>query len=283
MNKNDGAPDALIQIGMFRTDVALTDAQIQRYAPAAFTCQTEDLAGNEVLSTIDIINALRKEGFEPVEVCQARTRAIGISALAKHMVRLRHPKALKNDEGSCEIVLVNDPVGARSVQLMSGFFITACSNALIAGDANADFRLRHDALAIDDVVKACQRMVKDFERVIHQINRWKAIPLNRPQQELFARGAAVLRFGEDAQPDPAKLLRVRRWEENRKNNLWTTFNRVQENVVKGHIERVSANGRPNRTRAISGVTANVKINTELWELAECYASMIKQSDTSVKR
>jgi hypothetical protein len=160
---------------------------------------------------------------------------------------------------------------------------TDCGNALIAGDANADFRLRHGALAIDDVVKACQRMVKDFERVIHQIKRWKAIPLNRPQQELFARGTAVLRFGEDAQPDPAKLLRVRRWKENRKNDLWTTFNRVQENMVKGHIERVSANGRPNQTRAISGVTANVKINTELWELAECYASIIKQSDTSTQR
>jgi hypothetical protein len=132
MNKNDGAPDALIQIGMFRSDAALTDAQIQRYAPAAFTRQTEDKAGNESVSTLDIINALRKEGFEPVEVCQARTRDIGRSALAKHMVRLRHPKALKNDEGSCEVVLVNDPVGAHSVQLMSGFFITACGNALIA-------------------------------------------------------------------------------------------------------------------------------------------------------
>ena len=192
MNKNDGAPDALIQIGVFRTDVALTDAQIKRYAPAAFTRQTEDKAGNESVSTLDIINALRKEGFEPVEVCQARTSAIGRSALAKHMVRLRHPKALKNDEGSCEVVLVNDPVGARSVQLMSGFFITACSNALIAGDANADFRLRHIALAIDDVVNTCKRVMKDFQRIIHQIRRWKTIPLNRPQQELFAQGAAVL-------------------------------------------------------------------------------------------
>ena len=180
MNKNNSASDASRHLGVFRSDVGLTDAQIQRYAPAAFTRQTADKAGNEGVSTLDIINALRKEGFEPVEVCQARTRAIGRSALAKHMVRLRHPKALKNDDGSCEVVLVNDPVGARSVQLMSGFFITACSNALIAGDASADFRLRHGALAIDDVVKACQRMVKDFERVIHQISRWKAIPLNRP-------------------------------------------------------------------------------------------------------
>jgi hypothetical protein len=283
MNKNDGAPDALIQIGVFRTDVALTDAQIKRYAPAAFTRPNDYKAGDEGVSTIDLVNVLRKEGFEPVEVCQARTRAIDRSALAKHMVRLRHPKALKNADGSCEVVLVNNPVGARSVQLMSGFFATAFSNALIAGDANADFRRRRGALAEEDVVNTCKRVMKDFERVIHQIRRWKTIPLNRPQQELFAHAAAVLRFGEDAPLDPAKLLRLRRWGDHRKNDLWATFNRVQENVVKGRIERFSANGRPNQTRAISGVTANVKINTELWKLAECYASIIKQSDTSTQR
>ena len=34
----------------------------------------------------------------------------------------------------------------------------------------------------------------------------------------------------------------------------------------------------NRTRAISGVTENVKISTALWERAGYYANFIKQSD-----
>lgn len=73
MNKKDSAPDALRHLGMFRSDEALTDAQIQRYAPAALTRQTEYKAGHEGLSTVDIINALRKEGFP---LCQTTCREV---------------------------------------------------------------------------------------------------------------------------------------------------------------------------------------------------------------
>src|SRR3546814_20077482 len=59
----------------------------------------------------------------------------------------------------------------------------------------------------------------------------------------------------------------RRFEE-RKADLWSTFNRVQENFIKGGLSGRAANGRQQRTRAVQGIDQNLKLNRALWMLAE---------------
>ena len=56
--------------------------------------------------------------------------------------------------------------------------------------------------------------------------------------------------------------------EDRRDDLWTTFNRLQENLVKGGLEGRSRNGRATRTRPVNGIDQNVKLNRALWVLAE---------------
>jgi hypothetical protein len=53
-------------------------------------------------------------------------------------------------------------------------------------------------------------------------------------------------------------------------DLWTVFNRVQENMMRGGLEGLSANGRRIRTGGIRAMGSTVKVNTSLWELAESY-------------
>jgi hypothetical protein len=65
--------------------------------------------------------------------------------------------------------------------------------------------------------------------------------------------------------------------------LWTTFNRVQENVIRGGLSaRAPAtieNGRRVRgrrvtTREVTGIDQDVKLNKSLWILGERMAELL---------
>jgi len=51
-------------------------------------------------------------------------------------------------------------------------------------------------------------------------------------------------------------------------DLWTTFNRVQENIIKGGVRGRNATGKRTTTRAVNGIDQGVKLNRALWVLAE---------------
>ncbi len=63
------------------------------------------------------------------------------------------------------------------------------------------------------------------------------------------------------------MLVPRRWDD-RKSDLWSIFNRVQENLVKGGLTGRTANGRRQRTRPVQGIDQNLRLNRALWMLAE---------------
>jgi hypothetical protein len=47
-----------------------------------------------------------------------------------------------------------------------------------------------------------------------------------------------------------------------------TFNRLQENLIKGGLRGRSANGRRQSTRAVQGIDSDIRLNRSLWLLAE---------------
>ena len=51
-------------------------------------------------------------------------------------------------------------------------------------------------------------------------------------------------------------------------DLWTTFNRVQENIIKGGVRGRNATGKRVTTRAVNGIDQDIKLNRALWVLAE---------------
>ena len=51
-------------------------------------------------------------------------------------------------------------------------------------------------------------------------------------------------------------------------DLWTCLNKVQENLLRGGLSHRTASGRRTRTRAISSIAEDVRINGRVWDLAE---------------
>lgn len=111
-------------------------------------------------------------------------------------------------------------------------------------------------------------MLGIFDRVEEKRDAMQSLMLLPPAQQALAQAALTYRFGEDHQPVTApQILFPRRWQ-NESNDLWTTYQRIQENLIKGGLSGRSAKGGRTHTRAVRGIDGDVKLNRALWVMAE---------------
>ncbi len=260
----------------FRSDVALSNDQIARYAPSILAREAHESRGDRYafIPTIEVLDGLRLEGFQPFEVRQTRCRDAGKRDFTKHLLRLRHPDAFKAAGEVPEIVLLNSHDGTSSYQLLAGFFRFVCSNGLIAGDVCNDIRIRHSGNVVQDVIEGSYRVLDNIKQVESRIDAYKGTQLTFDERVAFADAAVELRWGSDESGKSLapiysqdQLLRPQRWDD-RGNDLWKTFNVVQEHLLQGGVQGRSSNGRRTRTREVAGVNENVKLNRALWTLAD---------------
>lgn len=261
----------------FRSGSPLSNDQIARYAPSVLAAEAHSSRGERYafIPTINVVEGMRNEGFLPYEVKQTRVRDQSKREFTKHMVRFRQADQIgaKVGEEVPEIVLLNSHDGTSSYQLMAGFFRMVCSNGLIAGSVSNDIRIRHSGNVVSDVVEGATRVLEDIQIAAGSIEEFKAITLNRDEQIAYANAALQLRYDDGKSPiEAGALLTARRWED-RKDDLWTTFNRVQESVIQGGVRGRNANGRRMSTRAVAGVNENVRLNRALWTLTDQLAKL----------
>ena len=257
----------------FRSNEPLTNDQIARYAPSVLAEEAHESRGERYafIPTIHVLEGLRKEGFQPFDVRQTKCRDEGKRDFTKHLIRLRHADAITSQGEVPEIVLLNSHDGTSSYQLLAGLFRFVCQNGLIAGDICNDIRVRHSGRVVDDVIEGSYRVLDNIRLVQDRVEQYRAIDLAPEEQNAFAQSAALLRWDENKVPvDAERILAVRRWED-RKTDLWTTFNRAQENLLNGGLRGRTTTGKRTTTRAVGGVNENVKLNKALWTLADSLA------------
>jgi len=259
---------------VYRGQEALSNDTIGYYAPSVLAEAAHESRGERYsfIPTIQVIDGLRAEGFEPYEVRQTRVRDESKREHTKHLVRLRHASALASKDEVPEIILLNSHDGSSSYRLFAGVFRFICANGLIAGDVIDDVRVRHSGNIVDDVIEGSYRVLETASHIADRIESYKAISLSESEQTVFANAALTLRWGDNPPIVAGSVLRAKRYGDV-KADLWTTFNRVQENMIKGGIAGRSSTGRQVRTRAVGGVTENVKLNRALWSLADGLAKI----------
>jgi len=256
---------------VLRSNHPLSDDQIRAVAPSIFADTPHESRSERYsyIRTAAVLTELRKEGFQPFMVCQTRVRHEDRRDYTKHMLRLRHESQINGDEAN-EIVLINSHDGTSSYQMLAGMFRFVCQNGLVCGDTVADVRVHHKGNVIDQVIEGAYEVLHGFEQVQDSRDGMRAIALDDGEAEVFARSALVLKYDEPGKALPiteSQILRPRRFEDTHA-DLWSTFNRVQENLVKGGLTGRSANGRQQRTRPVQGIDQNVRLNRALWLLAE---------------
>jgi hypothetical protein len=183
-----------------------------------------------------VLTELRKEGFQPFMVCQTRVRQEDRRDYTKHMLRLRHASQINGAEAN-EIILLNSHDGTSSYQMLAGMFRFVCQNGLVCGDTFADVRVPHKGNVTDHVIEGAYEVLHGFERVQDSRDAMRVITLDDGEAEVFARSALTLKYDDPGKTLPiteSQILRPRRFDDNRA-DLWSIFNRVQENLVKGGL------------------------------------------------
>lgn len=253
-----------------RSDTGLTHDQMRSVAPSIYAAAAHESrsARYTYVPTSIVLNGLLEQDFHPVMVAQSRCRVEGKRDFTKHLVRLR--KGVNNVVGKevPEIILLNSHDGTTSYQMLAGMFRFVCLNGMVCGDGE-EIRVHHKGDIVSNVIEGAFAVVKNFDRALGSVDSMKQIALNPSEQNAFARASLVAKYGEQpAYPvTEAQVLEVRR-SEDRGADLWSTFNRAQEALVRGGLESRSATNRRTRTRAITGITQNVALNRALWTLAD---------------
>lgn len=264
---------------VLRREQPLSEDQMRGAAPSIFA-EGKHASRSErytYIPTIDVLRGLRKQGFEPYMVAQGASRIEGKAAYTKHMVRMRHAGQVQTRPEVNEIILINSHDGASAYQMLAGMFRLVCCNGLVVGEVVKDIRIPHKGNVQSQVIEGAFRVLDEFEAVEAHAEAMKALQLEPPEEIAFATAALALRFGERSveeggglRPAPVtadQLIEARR-PEDQGHNLWTTFQRVQENVIRGGQAGRSARGRRLQTRPVGSIDRGVSLNRALWMLAE---------------
>ncbi len=264
---------------VLRADIPLTEDQMRAAAPSIFATGKHASRSERYtyIPTIEMLRGLKREGFEPFMVAQGASRVEGKAEFTKHMIRMRHAGRVQARPEANEIILINSHDGASSYQMLAGLLRFVCCNGLVVGDVVDDIRIPHKGDIKGEVIEGALRVLDKFETVKEHTEAMKSLQLQPAEEIAFATAALALRFGERSvqetgghRPAPVtaeQLIEARR-PEDVGHSLWTTFQRVSENVIRGGQPGRSARGRRLQTRPVGSIDRSVSLNRALWMLAE---------------
>lgn len=259
----------------------LTDEALRRLVPSAFAERPYGGMSDRYafVPTSKVITALRTEGFEPIEATQSVARKEGKQGYTKHLIKFARvdTQVAKVGDSIAQVCLVNSHDGSSIYELLAGLWRLACSNGLMVseGDYNS-VSVRHSGDIVGAVIDGSFKVIESAAQAGERAAQWKAITLNPDEAHAFADAALKLRWdGSETHHAPitAERLLMPRREEDRGQDLWTAFNRVQESLVKGGNRGRTATGRRHTTRPVKAIGDNVKLNRALWTLAESMAKL----------
>lgn len=236
------------------------------FAPAAH----ERLSSSYTfVPTAQILDALRQAGFFPVEARQARTRAAS-PLHARHLIRLRRKlETVSLREVVPELWFANSHDGGQSVSIRAALYRAICCNGLVISvGVFPAVRVLHRGDILDDIVRGALEMSERFGVLATLVERMEHTQLAEPERLEFAAQALAVRYPNDppGTMTPSELLKPRR-PQDVGSDLWRTTNVVQEALLQGGIVRRAPGKRLTRTRALTAIREQFRVNSALWDLA----------------
>ena len=250
----------------------LTIEQMRETCPAIFATSPSKRASDRYsfIPTIDIVNTIMSFGWFPVEV-NSQGRGDKVHAVHSVWFENEHSRTI-SDFGmlSPQIVLINSHNCQRRFKLTMGFLRKVCSNGLVVGENFSNQTITHlgvDASTLEESVAA---IAGEFATVMDSVDRYSQIAMSDDRKAEFADRAMELRFKTE-RPFDSKLLLATRREADNHADLFTTFNVVQENLMRGGIEYRNAT-RKTTLRALTNVSRKMDTNSKLWDLMDEFAT-----------
>jgi hypothetical protein len=222
------------------------------------------------------------QDWYPVSVSEASVRDEDKEGYQQHLVKFRHfDDLLHPQENAVELLLFNSHDRSKSFTISAGIYRFVCSNGLVIADSVFEsYKIKHLGDKESDVATAVANITAVKPKLMQKIQMLESIKLTQLEQESFAKSSIPLRFDKHLQIDYKDLLVPHR-DEDTKDDLYTTLNVIQENLLRGNISGVNKDtGRRFTSKEIKSISKDVEVNQGLWDIAERIA-FIKQPEIAL--
>ena len=221
------------------------------------------------------MSVIQSQNWYPVSVQQSNVMDDDKEGYQRHLVRFRHFDDLLNPkDNAVEILLFNSHDRSSTFSISIGIYRFVCSNGLVVADSVFEsYKIKHIGDRYNDVQNAINNITAYKPLLQEKIEKFEAITLSKGERESFARSSIPLRFDKHLQVDYNDLLVPHR-EEDTKDDLYTTLNVIQENLLRGKISGFNKEtGRRFTSREITSIPKDIDVNQGLWDMAERIASI----------
>jgi len=259
----------------------ITDTELMANAPSIFAQQAMPGVSSRYtfLPTSRVVEAMRSEGWKPIEARQSHPRTAGRVGYQLHQVRFqRRDQVAEVGEFAPEVILLNSHDRSSGYELRAGMFRFICRNGLLVADSLIPaIHVRHTGQELGRIIEASSTILGQLPRIAERVASFRSVNLSDAEANQFAAQALALRYTDPALAPirSEQLLAPRRYED-AGSDLWAVTNKVGENLLRGGMRdtsRVNRSGKPFRPmRQTVGLGANVDINLGIWALAESFRS-----------
>jgi hypothetical protein len=243
--------------------------QIREAAPSVFTeAKAEHLTDKYIQTpTVRVVEDLMSLGWEVNKVQEVNSKKY--KGFQKHLLVFSHPDIMINgangDNSQPQILLTNSHDGKNAFNFRVGIFRFICSNGLVISEADfSNVSIRHTNYTFESLQTKVSELISKLPGLVNKINLFKTKTLTDVQMQQFAKKACELRTKQTV--NIMDVLTATRTEDEG-NDLWAVFNRVQEKIMGGGF---SYGAKNRKSRSIKNFQQDIKLNEQLFELAEAY-------------
>tara|TARA_A100001035_G_scaffold194223_1_gene155327 strand:- start:854 stop:1687 length:834 start_codon:yes stop_codon:yes gene_type:complete len=264
--------------------------ELKEIAPSIFTKKGSDKTSSKYthIPTDRVIKDLELLGWGVVDAKEVNARQD--KGYQKHLVVFRNPdvsinKKSTNVDGEVfedivfpQILVTNSHDGKNSFKFQAGLYRMVCENGLVIADQQfEDYTIRHMGYDFEALQNVIKDMISNLDLTVESMNKMRKIELDENQQFEFAKKLLDIRVeGTDNLYREEQIgdILVPQRKEDFGDDLWSVFNRVQENIVEGNFKYYNAKtlGTERQARPIKNFKQDMDVNKKLFSAALEYAA-----------
>jgi hypothetical protein len=149
-------------------------------------------------------------------------------------------------------------------------FRFVCQNGLVCGDTVADVRVPPKGDVAAQVIEGAYEVLQGFDQAQASREAMRAVPWKAARPKSLPVPRWPLKYDDPDKTAPiteSQVLAARRLDDNYA-DLWSVFDRTQENLIRGGLVGRGGSGRRQRTRPVQGIDPDLRLNRALWLLAD---------------
>ena len=256
-------------------------------APSVFTTNGSKSTSDKYthIPTDRVIRDLEVLGWKVADVKEVAARKEDNKGFQKHLVVFRNEDVvITGNDGDTvypQILLTNSHDGKNSFKFQAGLFRMICENGLVIADETfEDYSIRHMGYDFEALQGVIKDMISNLDLTVESMNKMKQIELDEFQQLELAKKLLDIRLegtGNKHELQAIKDINISQREEDNGSDLWSVFNRQQENIIEGNFkyynEKRYSNMVPNlhfvarQARPIKNFKQDMAVNKKMFAAA----------------